>query len=232
MKKLIATTLSLVTLATATGASASAHHCTVQPGESIWRIAQEYHLDFETLKELNRRLHDDLNLIHPGDKVHTHADTGTGKDHDESTGATGNAQPDNSVTEKETSASETQAQAVLNLVNSERAKQGLKPLKLDSALNQVATAKAKDMADNGYFSHDSPTYGSPFDQMRTFGIDYKSAGENIAAGQKTAQDVMNSWMNSAGHRANILNPNYTNLGVGYYAGGSYGVYWVQSFTQK
>ncbi len=232
MKKLIATSLTLVTLATATSASASAHHCTVQPGDSIWRIAQEYHLDFQTLKELNRRLHDDLNLIHPGDKVHTHADNGNGNDHDESTGATGNAQPDNSVTEKETSASQTQAQAVLNLVNAKRSKQGLKPLQLDSTLNQVATAKAKDMAENGYFSHDSPRYGSPFDMMRTFGIDYKSAGENIAAGQKTANDVMQSWMNSAGHRANILNANYTHLGVGYYSGGSYGVYWVQEFTQK
>lgn len=232
MKRLFATSLALVTIATATNAGASAHHCIVQPNESIWRIAQEYHLDFQTLKELNKHLHDDLNLIHPGDKVHTHADTGTGNDHNESNGATGNAQPDNSVTGKEKSASETQAQAILNLVNAERSKQGLQPLQLDSALNQVATAKAKDMAENGYFSHDSPRYGSPFDMMRTFGIDYKSAGENIAAGQKTAKDVMNSWMNSNGHRANILNPNYTHLGVGYYTGGSYGVYWVQEFTQK
>ena len=88
------------------------------------------------------------------------------------------------------------------------------------------------MAVNRYFSHQSPTYGSPFDMLKKFGVSYRSAGENIAAGQRTPQEVMNAWMNSSGHRANILNKNYTELGVGYYKGGSYGHYWVQTFVGK
>ena len=87
------------------------------------------------------------------------------------------------------------------------------------------------MRDKNYFDHTSPTYGSPFEMMRHFGINYSSAGENIAAGQKTAQEVMNSWMNSSGHRANILNKDYEQLGVGYVEGGSYGTYWVQMFKK-
>ena len=82
------------------------------------------------------------------------------------------------------------------------------------------------MAENGYFSHTSPTYGSAFDMLSARGIAYTSAGENIAAGQKTASSVMNSWMNSSGHRANILNASYTQIGVGYVAQGNY---WTQMF---
>ena len=87
------------------------------------------------------------------------------------------------------------------------------------------------MRDNNYFSHDSPRYGSPFEMLQSFGVKYSSAGENIAAGQKNAQQVMNDWMNSSGHRANILNKNYTELGVGFVEGGSYGTYWVQEFVK-
>ncbi len=77
---------------------------------------------------------------------------------------------------------------------------------------------------NGYFSHTSPTYGSPFDMMRSYGVTYRYAGENIASGQRTAAQVMNDWMNSSGHRANILNQNFTKIGVGYVNGK-----WVQMF---
>lgn len=206
---------------------ASAHHCTVQKGESIWRIAEEYHLDFAKLLELNRHLADP-HLVHPDQKINTHADHGVGNDHSPSS-SNGSAQ--SKVSQDEQIESNDQAQQVLALVNAERAKAGLESLKLDDSLNVMAAAKAKDMAESNYFSHNSPNYGSPFDMMRSFGIDYTSAGENIAAGQKTAKDVMNSWMNSSGHRANILSDKYTELGVGYYAGGSYGVYWCQEFTQ-
>ena len=91
----------------------------------------------------------------------------------------------------------------------------------------MAEDKAKDMYNNNYFSHTSPTYGSPFDMMKTYGISYTSAGENIAKGQKSPQEVMNSWMNSSGHRANILNAGYNQIGVGYYNG-----IWVQEFIQS
>lgn len=123
-------------------------------------------------------------------------------------------------------------QKVVELVNAERAKQGLKPLQVDPALAKVARMKSEDMRDNNYFSHQSPTYGSPFEMMKKFGISYKAAGENIAAGQKTPEAVVEAWMNSPGHRANILNPNYTHIGVGYAAGGSYGTYWTQMFIGK
>ena len=130
----------------------------------------------------------------------------------------------------EQSAPSTEAEAVLNLVNNERAKAGLKPLKMSEELRSIANLKAKDMAEKNYFSHTSPTYGSPFDMLQQFGVHYSAAGENIAAGQKTPQEVMNAWLNSSGHRANILNANFDTLGVGVYHGGAYGVYWVQEFT--
>jgi uncharacterized YkwD family protein len=113
---------------------------------------------------------------------------------------------------------------VVDLVNQERAKAGLSALKVDTLLTKVATEKARDMDVNNYFSHTSPTYGSPFDMMRQFGVTYSYAGENIASGQRTPQEVMTAWMNSSGHRANILNGSFTKIGVGYVNGE-----WVQMF---
>jgi uncharacterized YkwD family protein len=106
-------------------------------------------------------------------------------------------------------------QQVVDLVNKERAAAGLPALKMNTKLAGVAEKKAEDLRDNNYFDHQSPTYGSPFDMMKQFGITYTAAGENIAKGQKTPSDVMNGWMNSPGHRANILNAEYTEIGVGY-----------------
>ncbi|WP_091235115.1 CAP domain-containing protein [Fontibacillus panacisegetis] len=117
------------------------------------------------------------------------------------------------------------AKQVVDLVNQERAKAGLQPLKSDAALTNVAMIKAKDMYNNNYFDHNSPTLGSPFDLMKSEGIQYRTAGENIAKGQRTPQEVMNAWMNSEGHRQNIMNANYTSIGVAYYNGE-----WVQEFT--
>ena len=132
------------------------------------------------------------------------------------------------TTETTTSAqSGSYAQQVLDLVNNERAKYSLSPLTLSSSVSRVAQAKAEDMKANSYFSHTSPTYGSPFDMLKQFGISYSTAGENIAKGQKTPQAVVNAWMNSEGHRANILNKNFKQLGVGYVGGST--TYWVQMF---
>ncbi|MNN13725.1 Cysteine-rich secretory protein family protein [compost metagenome] len=114
---------------------------------------------------------------------------------------------------------------MVDLVNQERSKAGLKPLKSDAALTNVAMIKAKDMYNNNYFDHNSPTLGSPFDLMKSKGIQYRTAGENIAKGQRTPEEVMNAWMNSEGHRQNIMNANYTSIGVAYYNGE-----WVQEFT--
>jgi len=121
-------------------------------------------------------------------------------------------------------------QKVVDLVNQERQKQGLKPLTLNKKLSDVARTKSKDMMDKGYFDHNSPTYGSPFDMMKQFGIEYTTAGENIAKGQQSPEDVMNAWMNSDGHRKNILNPDFTEIGVGYVKGDT--TYWTQQFIGK
>lgn len=122
-------------------------------------------------------------------------------------------------------------QQVVNLVNKERAAAGLPALTVNATLSKVAEAKAADMRDNHYFDHQSPTYGSPFDMMRQFGVSYTSAGENIAKGQRTPEEVMNGWMNSPGHRANILNSNYTQIGVGYVTDSNGTGYWVQEFIR-
>ncbi|WP_342578586.1 CAP domain-containing protein [Psychrobacillus sp. FSL K6-2843] len=120
-------------------------------------------------------------------------------------------------------------QQVVDLTNAERAKEGLAPLQIDSALTKSAQLKSQDMKDNNYFSHTSPTYGSPFDQMKSLGINYKSAAENIAMGQRSAEEVVQGWMNSAGHRANIMNGSYTHIGVGL---SDSGYYWTQQFISK
>nr|WP_238403142.1 CAP domain-containing protein [Paenibacillus mesophilus] len=116
------------------------------------------------------------------------------------------------------------AQQVLDLVNQERSKAGLQPLSMNSSLSNVAMAKAQDMYNNNYFDHQSPTYGSPFDMMQKYGITYNTAGENIAKGQRSPTEVMNQWMNSPGHRANILNSSFTQIGIAYYNSE-----WVQEF---
>ncbi|HDR4422592.1 TPA: serine protease [Bacillus cereus] len=120
-------------------------------------------------------------------------------------------------------------QRVVELTNAERTKQGLPALQIDTELSKVARIKSEDMQKNKYFDHNSPTYGSPFDMMKKFGISYKSAGENIAQGQRTPEEVVQAWMNSAGHRANILNNGFTHIGVGYVESGNY---WTQQFITK
>ena len=120
-------------------------------------------------------------------------------------------------------------QEVVKLTNAERTKAGLKALQTDDKLMAAAREKSQDMQSKNYFSHTSPTFGSPFDRMKALGITYKSAGENIAQGQRTPQEVVQAWMDSPGHRANILNANYTHIGVGYVKSGNY---WTQQFIQK
>ncbi len=120
-------------------------------------------------------------------------------------------------------------QQVVNLTNQERAKAGLKALQIDTKLTQSAQAKSQDMKNKNYFSHTSPTYGSPFDQMKSMGITYKSAAENIAMGQRNAAEVVDAWMKSPGHKANIMNGSFTHIGVGL---SDSGYYWTQQFIGK
>jgi uncharacterized YkwD family protein len=170
----------------------------VSAGDSFWYIAKRYGLDYKKLMQLNPGV-DPMNM-HKGEIIRLKATA--------------------------TSPSTFQEQ-VVKLVNAERAKQRLRPLAHRADLKTVAQKKAADMINSNYFSHTSPNYGSPFDMLRTFGINYMAAGENIAKGQKTPQEVMNAWMNSSGHRANILKPDYDCIGVGLYHGA-----WVQMFIKS
>lgn len=120
-------------------------------------------------------------------------------------------------------------QEVVNLVNQERRKAGKSPLRIHSRLNASAQAHSNDMARNNFMSHTGSDGSSPFDRMKRYGYNYRTAAENIAAGQSSPQDVMRSWMNSPGHRKNIINGNFRDIGIGYARGGRYGTYWTQNF---
>lgn len=124
------------------------------------------------------------------------------------------------------------ARRVIELVNAKRAAHGIEPLAENQKLDMLATTKSRDMRDNGYFDHKSPTLGHAQDMMTAAGIRWLAAGENIAAGQRTPEEVMNGWMNSPGHRRNILSPKFTEIGVGYVEGGPNGRYWTQMFLRQ
>ena len=137
----------------------------------------------------------------------------------------------NNQTSTNTTTSSTEAKKVLDLINAERAKNGLSALVMDSELQRVAQIKAQDMVSNNYFSHTSPTYGSPFDMIKNFGISYRTAGENIA-GNSTNEGAVKAWMNSQGHRENILNSSYNYTGIGVVESSKYGKVFVQMFIGR
>lgn len=120
---------------------------------------------------------------------------------------------------------------VFDLINKQRTNNGLQPLKIDSEVQRVARIKAQDMVNNNYFAHESPTYGSPFNMLKSFKISYKTAGENIAANSSNSGAV-NAWMNSSGHKANILSSNFNYTGIGVVSSTKYGKVYVQMFIGK
>ena len=202
MKKLIAFAVSAVLLLalSITGFSAATTH-TVVSGDSLWKIAVRYEVGLSEIKAANPQIKN-YDLIYPGQTIHIPTQDATVQRYE---------------------------QEVIRLVNEIRAENGLPALTYNWELSRVARYKSQDMKDNRYFSHTSPVYGSPFEMMRSFGIAYRSAGENIARGYATPQAVVNGWMNSSGHRANILNAFFTQIGVGYVAAGNY---WTQMFIGK
>lgn len=202
MKKLVTLLISVFALlfVFSIGAFAASTH-TVEKGDSLWRIAVKYQVGLSEIKAANTHIKN-YDLIYPGDIIH--------------------------IPTKDASISSFESE-VVRLVNIERRKNGLAPLTEDWQLSRVARYKSEDMRDKGYFSHTSPTYGSPFDMMKSFGISYRSAGENIAKGQSSPEAVVKAWMNSSGHRANILNKSFTHIGVGYAKTGNY---WTQMFISK
>lgn len=117
---------------------------------------------------------------------------------------------------------------MLEYINVARAENSLAPLSLDTALCSGAYLKSKDMAENNYFSHTSPTYGSPFDMMKSLGISYRTAGENIAK-NTSVKGAHNAFMNSTDHRQNILGSGYHKMGLGFYQDGR-SLYVTQWFT--
>ena len=123
------------------------------------------------------------------------------------------------------------AAQVVALTNKERATAGCSALTVNATLTSVALAHSVDMAKNNYFAHDSQNGDSPFDRMEAAGYQFSTAAENIAAGYPTPDDVVTGWMNSAGHRANILNCSLTQIGVGYATSttSDFGTYWTQDF---
>ncbi|MCD9022063.1 CAP domain-containing protein [Cohnella silvisoli] len=185
----------------------------VQKNETIRDIADRYHVSIDELLKLNPNLGQNISANPEGS-----ADVPI--------------QPNQTVTLPANQSLDGYEAQVLSLTNQERQKAGLSPCAgNDSNLNRSARAKSEDMAAHNYFSHESPTYGDPFVMMRNFGVQYQSAGENIAKGQPTPQEVVTAWMNSPGHRKNIMNGSYTHLGVGYVLKNGE-AYWTQQFIGK
>ena len=173
-------------------------------GDTMWKIAVKNQVGVSELISANPQI-SNPNMIYPGQSLNIPGVNSTAQNY---------------------------TYEVVKLVNVERSKVGLPPLKENWELSRVARYKSEDMINKNYFSHTSPTYGSPFQMMKDFGISYQAAGENIAAGQRTPAEVVEAWMNSEGHRKNILSPTYTEIGVGYVKGGSYGHYWTQMFIKR
>lgn len=172
----------------------------VQKNDSLWKIAVRYQMGVSEIIQANPQFKNP-DLIYPGEKVFVpNID-------------------DLKAVERE----------VIRLTNVKRQQNGLPPLYENWELSRCARYKSNDMAAKGYFSHQSPTYGSPFDMMKQFGITYRSAGENIAKGQQSAAAVVESWYNSPGHRANMLSNSFNQIGVGYNATQKV---WTQMFIQK
>lgn len=198
MKKLLISAITVMSALMITAGAVSAASHTVVSGDSMWKIAVKYQVGLDEIINANPNITNPA-LIYPGQVINIPS-------------------LDTSVTSYE--------KEVVRLVNEIRRENGLNPLTEDWELSRVARYKSQDMLDNKYFSHTSPVYGSPFTMMKNFGLSYRSAAENIAKGQSTPKAVVNAWMNSSGHRANILNASYKKIGVGYVKNGHY---WTQMF---
>lgn len=174
---------------------------TVKSGDTLWKIAVKYQVGLSEIISANTQIRNPA-LIYPGQKINIPAVTTT-----------------------------TQENEVVRLVNIQRAKAGLPALKMNWQLSRVARYKSADMASKGYFSHNSPTYGTPFQMMENFGLSFTAAGENIAYGQRTPAEVMDAWMNSPGHRSNIMSGSFSEIGVGLAKNKNGVCYWTQQFMR-
>jgi len=174
---------------------------TVKSGDSMWKIAVKHQVGLSEIIAANPQIKNPA-LIYPGQKLTIPTVTTTAQENE-----------------------------VVRLVNVERSRAGLQPLKINWELSRVARYKSADMANKGYFSHTSPTYGTPFQMMENFGLRFTAAGENIAYGQRTPAEVMRDWMNSPGHRSNIMSGSYNEIGVGLFKNKNGVCYWTQMFMR-
>jgi uncharacterized YkwD family protein/spore coat assembly protein SafA len=203
LKRLISTFAALIISASiGFGASAQRATYTVVRGDSMWKIAVKYQVGVSELIKANPGIKNP-NLIYPGQKINI----------------------------PEAAPLESFESEVIRLINKERTSRGLPALTANWQLSRVARYKSQDMIDKNYFAHQSPTYGSPFDMMEAFGLRFSAAAENIAYGQRTAQEVVNAWMNSPGHRSNILSRSYSQTGVGCAKKANGTLYWTQMFMR-
>jgi uncharacterized YkwD family protein/spore coat assembly protein SafA len=202
-KKLTACFLLAVMLVLPAAAFAASGTYTVVAGDTMWKIAVKYEIGVSELIKANPQIKDS-SKIYVGEKINIPS----------------------------VDPLQTLEQRVIDLVNQQRANAGLHMLAKNWELCRVARYKSQDMINKGYFGHISPTYGSPFKMMEDFGISFTAAGENIAYGQRSPEEVMNAWMNSPGHRANILNPSYNQIGVGCAKSSNGTYYWTQEFIKN
>jgi uncharacterized YkwD family protein/spore coat assembly protein SafA len=201
IKKAIALTLALAAVCAPSALAASGTH-TAAAGDSMWKIAVKYQIGLSELIQANPQIKDPAKIT-VGQKI-------------------------NIPNLDDVKALEAQ---VSELVNKQRVAAGLAPVKLNWELSRVARYKSQDMIDKKYFAHQSPTYGSPFTMMQSFGMSFSAAGENIAYGQATPAAVMDAWMKSPGHKANIMSPIYNQLGVGAAKAANGTLYWTQMFIK-
>ena len=194
--------LTVLLFAVCISVCAAAKVYTVVPGDTIWKISQKFEIGMDELIRANPQLKNP-EYINIGDKINIPETAPLSNFEDE----------------------------VIRLVNVERSKNGLPVLAKNWQASRVARIKAQDMIDFKYFSHNSPVYGSPFNMMENFGLRFSSAAENIAMGQKSASEVMQTWMNSPGHRANILSKTITQIGVGAAKAANGTLYWSQMFLK-
>ena len=192
---------------------------TVLPGDTMWRIATKHGIGLTELLSANPQI-TNSSLILPRQTINI--PSGTSTPNVPSAPSTPSTPNDIRVLETE----------VIRLVNAERAKAGRSALTENNEVSRVARIKSNDFIENNYFSHNSPTYGTPFEMLESFGITFTAAAENIARGQRTAAEAMNSWMNSSGHRANILSSTYNQIGVGVARANDGTLHWTQIFIRS
>lgn len=175
---------------------------TVKAGDTLWKIAVKFEIGLSELIKANPQIKNPA-LIYVGQKIYI----------------------------PESAPLKALEDEVIRLVNVERVKNGLQPLKYNWQASRVARIKSEDMINKKYFNHISPTYGSPFKMLEDFGLKFSAAAENIAKGQRTAQEVVTTWLNSPGHRANILNKSFTEIGVGAAKDANGTITWTQLFLK-